>query len=314
MYSPYLYARGSELLILREVSNVGVNTQGLLPILEPVNSDTSSLIRCLTAWNSDIVVILNPYQNDFSSHNNIVALNQQLQQIMVTKPNIIIGVLVQPGVNFQALTQYITDNSNKRIALLYDNTTLTDQEISTLANNLYVHYHIVLNNSLPAHQFSILPRLKIIIVNDCFRKLARNADYNGPEHFTSLHHHLGQNYVGIGDYTITGRVLDLGGGQPSAVAAHLIFKEHSNNSVWIRHFVSSNTQRGGADVATMFLDVADQITNFVPNNINQFGNNIGLDHYYLCSQTIHSPGLAKNKEFQIAHHISFMLDVINQRI
>lgn len=84
----------------------------------------------------------------------------------------------------------------------------------------------------------------------------------------------------------------------------------SNNSIWIRHFVSSNTQRGGAVVATMFLDVADQIANFVPNNLRQFGRNIGLDNYYLCSQSRHSPGLAKNKQYQITHHISFMLDIL----
>lgn len=76
---------------------------------------------------------------------------------------------------------------------------------------------------------------------------------------------MGQNYLGFGDYTITGRVLDLGGGQPSAVAAHLVFKNLQANTVWIRHFVSSNTQRGSSNVTAKFLDVSDQITNLVPN-------------------------------------------------
>ncbi|HGY7882066.1 TPA: sce7725 family protein, partial [Escherichia coli] len=85
--------------------------------------------------------------------------------------------------------------------------------------------------------------------------------------------------LGFGDYTITGQVLDLGGGQPSAVAAHLVFKNLQANTVWIRHFVSSNTQRGSSNVTAKFLDVSDQITNLVPQHPTQFGSNIGLNYY-----------------------------------
>jgi hypothetical protein len=314
MYSPYLFARSSELLSLRDISSTATDVRKLLPILEPVNANTSSLITCLQIWHGDIVVILNPYQNDYSNHNHVTVLNQQVTAMMATKPNIIIGVLIQPGMNFQSLTQYINTNQQHRIALLYDNSTLANSDISTLAAMAAVHYHIVLNNTLQAHQFGLLPINKVIVVNDGFRKLARNADYNGPEPFTNLNQFVGHNYLGFGDYTITGRVFAPGGGQPSAVAAHLIYKELSNNTIWIKHFVSANTQRGGADVATMILDVSDQISQFVPQNIIQFGNNIGLDHYYDCSRRRHSPGLGKNKEYQISHHISFMLDLLNGRI
>lgn len=314
MYSPYLYARGTELLSLRELSTSNVNVTGLLPILEPVNSNVDDLIRCLNQWNDDIVVILNPYQNDFSGGNNVNQFNQDISSLVSSKNNIIIGCLVKAGINFQSLTTWISGITNKRIALIYDNAALTDSEIQLLGNDVRVNYHIILNNSLPQHQYNFIPVNKAVLVNDNFRKLARNSDYNGPEFFTNQHQYVGRNYLGFGDYTITGKVLDLGGGPPSAVASHLIFKELSNNSIWIRHFVSSNTQRGGEVVATMFLDVADQISNFVPNHINQFGRNIGLSNYYSCSQRRHSPGLAKNKQFQITHHISFMLDIINGRI
>lgn len=314
MYSPYLYARGTELLSLRELSTSNVSALGLLPILEPVNSNTGDLTRCLTQWGDDVILILNPYQNDFSGGQNVVQFNQSLSSLVSSESNIIAGYLVRPGVNSQALLNWISSISNKRIALIYENPTLTDQEVQLLGGDARVNYHVVLDNSLPQHQYTYVPSTKIISIVDNFRKLARNADYNGPEFFTNQHHYVGSNYLGYGDYTITGKVLDLGGGQPSAVASHLIFKELSNNSIWIRHFVSSNTQRGVQDVATMFLDVADQITAFVPPKLNQFGNNIGLNNYYTCSRTMHSPGLAKNKQYQITHHISFMLDIINGRI
>lgn len=314
MYSPYLYARGTELLSLRGLSTANINTLGLLPVLEPVNSNANDLVRCLTQWNDDVVLILNPYQNNFSGGHNVAQFNQSLSSLVSSKNNIIVGCLVRPGINTQALINWISSNSNKRIALIYENPTLTDQDIQLLGRDTRVSYHIILDNSLPQHQYTYVPSNKMILIVDNFRKLARNADYNGPEFFSNQHHYVGRNYLGYGDYTITGKVLDLGGGQPSAVASHLIFKEFSDNSIWIRHFVSSNTQRGGADIATMFLDVADQIRAFVPAHLNQFGSDIGLNNYYRCSQIRHSPGLAKNKQYQITHHISFMLDIINGRI
>lgn len=314
MYTPYLFARASELLSLRDIATAGKNVQKVLPILEPVNADPSSLIKCLNIWNGDIVVIVNPYQNEYSNHQNLAYLNQALQPVLAAKNTIVIGVLVQPGLSIQMLNQLVNSNAHHRIALIYDNATLNNTDISSLNANKNIHYHIILNNSLPVHQYQLLHAAKIIIVNDCFRKLARNADYNGPEPFTSAHQFVGQNYLGFGDYTITGRVFETGGGQPSAVASHLVYKELASNQIWIKHFVSSNVQRGGADVATMFLDVSDQITNHVPSNLAQFGVNIGLNHYYDCSQRRHSPGLAKNKEYQITHHINFMMDVLNGRV
>ncbi|WP_145584559.1 sce7725 family protein, partial [Yersinia intermedia] len=205
-------------------------------------------------------------------------------------------------------------STNSRIALLYDNPALTDAEVQLLASNPAVSYHVVLNGRMLPNQSAFLPMSKVIIVNDNFRKLARNADYQGVEYFTNNHQFVNVNYLGFGDYTITGRVLDLSGGPASAVAAHLIFKNLQDNTVWMQHFVSSNTQRNSSNIANKFLDVSDKITNFVPSHLNQYGNNIGLDYYYTASSTRHFPGLAKNKQYQITHHISFMLDLINGRI
>ncbi|MGF6475461.1 hypothetical protein ABIE06_002295 [Pantoea dispersa] len=314
MYSPYLYARGTELLSLREISFASINVNGLLPVLEPVNSNASALATCLNVWNNDVVVILNPYQNDFSNGNNVNQFNHDISQLLTSKNNIILGCLVRSGINFQSLIAWISSCGNKRIALVYDNAALADAEMQLLAGDPRITYHIIINNSLPQHQYSYLPANKTILINDNFRKLARNADYSGTEFFTNQHQYIGRNCIGIGDYSITGKILDLGGGQPSAIASHLLYKELSNNSIWVRHFVSSNTQRGVQDVATMFIDVADQISAYVPNYLAQYGSNIGLSNYYSCSQRRHSPGLAKNKQFQITHHICLMLDIVNGRI
>ncbi|KKF38414.1 hypothetical protein EYY83_18125 [Hafnia alvei] len=314
MYSPYFYARNTELLCLRDIVNKQVNTSGLMPILEPVNADIASLVTCLNAWNSDLIVILNPYQNDYSLYENVTNLNNQLSNIFSTKPNLIMGCLVSSRIDFQSINTWVSGVTSSRIALLYDNPALSDAEIQSLANNPAIHYHVILNGRMLPNQLALLPMNKVIVINDNFIKLARNADYSGVEFFTNSHSFVGVNYLGFGDYTITGSVLDLSGGPASAVASHLIFKDIQSNHIWIRHFVSTNTQRNSSSIANKFLDVSDQITNFVPQNVNQYGNNIGLDYYYNCTRSRHSPGLGKNKQYQISHHICFMLDVVNRRI
>ncbi|MEQ4936795.1 sce7725 family protein [Proteus terrae] len=314
MYSPYLFARAAELLSLREIADNNLNTNGLLPILEPVNANTNSLIKCLNAWSEDVVVIINPYQNDYSKPNNVTKFNQDLHPIISSKNNIIIGLLVRSGITVSYLTQKINSFTGSRIALLYDNASLNDSDMNILASNTAVNYHIIINNSVPIQQHQSLPTNKLIMVNNSFRKLTKNADYSGSEFFTNAHKYINQSYVGFGDFTITGEAFETGGGPASAVASHLIYKNLVDDSIWIQHFISSNTTRGGAPVATMFLDVSDQITNTVPQRIREFGTNIGLDHYIDCSHTRHFPGLAKNKQYQITHHICLMLDVLNNRI
>lgn len=265
MYSPYLYARSTELLCLRDLVAKGVSLNGLLPILEPINVNTRNLLTCLNVWNSDIIVILNPYQEDFSSHNNVLTLNQNLSSVLTNKNNIISGYLIQPNTTINDINNWLNANLNRRVALLYDNPSLSNSDIQLLATNQLISYHVVLNNKMLPNQCALLPLSKLIIISDNFRKLAKNADYNGPELFTHAHQFVGQNYLGFGDYTITGQVLDLGGGQPSAVAAHLVFKNLQANTVWIRHFVSSNTQRGSSNVTAKFLDVSIKLQILFPN-------------------------------------------------
>ncbi|MDW4798887.1 sce7725 family protein, partial [Escherichia coli] len=207
MYSPYLYARSTELLCLRDLVAKGVSLNGLLPILEPINVNTRNLLTCLNVWNSDIIVILNPYQEDFSSHNNVLTLNQNLSSVLTNKNNIISGYLIQPNTTINDINNWLNANLNRRVALLYDNPSLSNSDIQLLATNQLISYHVVLNNKMLPNQCALLPLSKLIIISDNFRKLAKNADYNGPELFTHAHQFVGQNYLGVGDYTITGQVL-----------------------------------------------------------------------------------------------------------
>ncbi len=318
MYSPYLYARGSELLCLRDLVDKSINVSNLLPILEPVNASLDGLNRCLRVWSGDLIIITNPYQNEY--HNNTANLNnltQYLSSCFSSNSRLIKGLIVSSTMNLSFITQWVQSNSTSRIALIYNNPSLSDSEIQNLSSNPAINYHVILNilnNRMMNSQINHIPPNKLILISDNFNKLARNADYNGPEFFSDHYKYIGKNLVGVGDYTITGHVLEPRGGQPSAIAAHLIYKNLQTSDIWIQHFVSNNTQRGGETIERMFLDVAGKIYNTVPPRRSEFGINIGTNYYYDDFQNNHFPGLPKNKQYQMTHHLCLMMDLLAGRI
>ncbi|EKN6165861.1 sce7725 family protein [Yersinia enterocolitica] len=320
MYCPYLYARGSELLALRDLVAKKIDVSTLLPIIEPVKGNTTSLVKCLETWGNahaknSAIVICNPSQIDFHTEpRNVDVLNGEISSVFSKYPSLIKGVLVNAGHTKSQIDSLINGLKGNRIALLYNNPTISDHDFGLLMADLRIDYHVVLNNKVSSMQHSLIPISKFININDNFNKLGRNADYSVPEPFSDEYKKIGTSFIGVGDYTITGRVLELGGGQPSAVAAHLIYKHPANSNIWIEHFVSNDITRGSSDVATKFLQVAKKIVTQASARKTEFGYNIGLQYYNNAHVNSYFPGLPKNKEYQMIHHMCLMMDVISGRL
>ena len=147
MYSPYLYARSTELLCLRDLVAKGVSLNGLLPILEPINVNTRNLLTCLNVWNSDIIVILNPYQEDFSSHNNVLTLNQNLSSVLSTQNDTgdfyVIDLEAMQGITLNYGKEYekVKNDENMKAYFneahfLMENMTKRNQTVLIVANAL----------------------------------------------------------------------------------------------------------------------------------------------------------------------------------
>lgn len=68
MYFPYVYGRRHELLALRSANSKYLTPELVVPIIEPVKSNSGDLIRCLDILgkeNKAAIVIANPTQGDF---------------------------------------------------------------------------------------------------------------------------------------------------------------------------------------------------------------------------------------------------------
>lgn len=312
MYFPYLYARQAELLALRGILSDHRPANLLLPVLEPVLLKAKPLLDCLDEFNSKaraISVVVNPDKHELKKPIDLATWQATVLPGLAKLPHVLPAYKCSSVTTMGQIAAFMASFPGRQVALIYTNTTLSNTDISTLASNTQVSYHIVLNAKMAAAQQILLPAAKLIDIQDDFNKQARNADYNGQEFFTDRHFTLTSTHIGFGDFTCIGNEFTPGGGQPGAVAIHAIFKHPQEmNQIWVEHFVST----GSGPVAHMFMQAATQLTTTVKSRPLEFGRNFALNKYAIfTTPPTHYPGLRVNKTLQIAHHICLVLDVLS---
>ena len=315
MYSPHLFGRRSEFLALRALLTDGGDLGSLVPIVEPVMANTGDLSRCIEAFgkaNTRIVVTVNPRLHEFAGNAPAVkALRKALDDLLKKYESVIPAFRVHPATAKASIDSFLAAYKNRAVALLYSSPELTDAEFKSLADYGPVAFHVVLDQQLSSKQLAMIPVGKLVDTRDHFNKLSRNADYNGRELFTDRHQQVGRSIAAVGDYMMVGRTLEVGGGKAGAVVIHPVFVRAGSREVWIEHFVSDDVDRDVGDVGSKFLQAATKLTRQVRARPAEFGANAALACYQRHVAEATYPGLGKNKEYQIQHHIRTMLSVVD---
>ncbi|MBC3953044.1 sce7725 family protein [Pseudomonas folii] len=318
MYSPYLYARQYELLALRALIKESIDLTKLIPILEPVKTDTSDIRRCMEAFSKkeqNLIVVVNPALNEFSKNPpRQKQFREDINDILAKSPCIIPGLEISAGITEKTLEKFFIKYPSRPVALLLNNPSLDHNELATYTQHVDTQFNITINNKTTTAQNQVIPVKKLIHNNDDFNKKSRNADYGGHELFTDRHNLIADKAAAFGDYTVTGKKFELGGGTPGAVAIHTIYKNSKSSDIWIEHFVSDETDRNEGSPETKFLEAARKLIKAVKSRPAEFGWNSALAEYENHVNLNTWSGLGKNKEYQIRHHISFMLDILNKKL
>ncbi|WNL45793.1 sce7725 family protein [Dyella sp. BiH032] len=315
MYSPYLYARQSELLALRSLLSEGKDLSKLLPIIEPVVTKTSGIVRCIDLFaqkSRPIIIVVNPDKHEFK----VDPRGEKLGKFTSDCTNLFSSAKAIPAYKVSSSTSRNDIDAFLRLykssgpCLIYESPSLSDSYLGRLASDEDIRYHILINNRISSGQAAILPSKKLIDVRDYFNKQDRNADYGAPEFFTSHHNNIGQDFASYGDFTIIGDALEIGGGKPAAVAIHLTYKRRGRSELWVEHFVSDDIDRNTGTAASKFLEAVDKGVAEFTRRRPEFGNDFALSEYERHQRNRSFPQLGKNKELQIHHHIRLVLDAI----
>jgi hypothetical protein len=318
MYSPFLYARQYELLALRALINEGNDLAKLIPILEPVKADTGDIRKCMEAFgkkHQQLIVVINPSLNEFSkSAESQRKFRSDIDDLFLNHPLLIPALEISSPTTTKTLDSFFQKYSSRLKALVHNNSSLSYAELGKYTRHEDILFNITINNKITAAQQASFPIKTLIHINDDFNKLSRNADYEGRELFTDRYNLVENEAAAFGDYTITGRKFELGGGAPGAVAIHAIFRHPNSRDIWIEHFVSDEVDRNAGSPESKFLEAAKKLVKQVRARPLEFGWNSALSEYeqHVINNTW--AGLPKNKEYQIRHHISLMLDILNKRL
>jgi hypothetical protein len=318
MYLPYLYGRQYELLAVRMLLDDKERDPGeMLPIIEPVMSNPRDLLRCVRECEEagqPVAIVVNPHRHQLALSIARRTWQREVYAALEQSPGSTPAVVCGEDAGVQEIGRYLDLFPDREIAVVYQAGRWSPDDIRWIARQDRLRWHIVDVDHVSARLRAAMPRERLILLKDCFNKLARNADYRGREFFTDVHHGLYDIASGLSDYLCLGSQLKVGGFKAHAVAIHAVYRDRDDGDVWIEHFVSTLTSVDEGDVAGKLVDAAGKLMAAVRRRPREFGNNPALRDFQQIAESGDSPGLSVSKKLQMAHHMYLMMDVLEGRL
>lgn len=312
MYLPYLRGKQYELLALRELCILPLDSTKIFPIIEPLKKDLKSVETALMALNRIGIVmqlIVNPEHGDLKG-NTTTVLDFIDKAYGMGLNNIIPTYLISSERDFN----YFQSTASARgyltsgYSLVHLNQISSVTELKTLVNTTAIRFNVI----HVTHQMSLKRGFingGLSLLSDSFNKQKKNADYlNVQSEFFSNDYlyYAGEGFNAFSDYLTIGADYVEGGMLPYAVAIHLTYKDQTSGEIWIKHF-TSDTNDDYSDTPGKFGEALNKLITFIDTE--------GL-HTIACEQfrDYHSrgafPGLGVVKKLSIMHHIQLIQDLI----
>ncbi|MGI2294362.1 sce7725 family protein [Paenibacillus sp. GXUN7292] len=301
MYFPYFRGRQFELIALRELLDLKVMHEKIVPIIEPVKL-SSTLTKTLAMFlneHREIAVIHNPQVGSFKLE---VAKESSLKEIYISQLE-----------NTLIIKSHLINRKSETEILELNTFGVMPQDLLTLTldvDNLE-YFERLFDNS--CGRLNIIPderQLKRsvtnnkVLIEDSFIKQTKNSDYKDkPDEFFSDNHLYfnEEGYVGFSDYSVVGNIYSESGFAPYAVAIHIVYFDTKKN-LRIMHFVSDSNDDIQDPGGKFYEAVRKLYVWSEENTIRTYGLNELVKHYR--NQTY--PGLGTVKKLSIMHHMELM--------
>ncbi|MBU9723438.1 sce7725 family protein [Bacillus alkalicola] len=309
MYFPYLRGRQYELIAIRELAELGLISNLVKPVVEPIKP-TTTLLKTINSFienELELAVIHNPRVGNFSDEYRILS-NEKLKenfQNAFKNPFIIVSHIINEN-SYHELDSLFKDGHTREELLLINND----------GDNID-NYLKIFDNAKP--RFNLIPdatsirrrvRENKVLLADKFDKLVRNSDYLDKEDSYFSEDHLfykDEGYIGFSDYSIVGSEYSESGFAPYAVAIHIVYKDN-NNCFRVKHFVSDSNE-DYRDPAGKFSEALDKLMQWQSDmKINTYAMSEFRKHYEKGTY----PGLGPIKKLAIMHHIELVSNFLDE--
>lgn len=303
MYFPYLRGRQYELIALRELAEMDILNDKIVPIIEPVKVTPTLLntISTLNDKNIKYIVITNPGVGSFivdGQKEKNKDLFSRIQDV-ATYENVYSGLVInRNSVNEVESVLSKGVSADHLVALCFESDNI--ENLAMAFKDITPKFNIIPYS--PA--FRRVRKGERVMIDDKFNKLPRNNDYLecDDEFFSDDHIYCYEDgYAGFSDYSIVGKEYSESGFAPYAVAIHMVYFA-DDNTLRVHHFVSdSNTDI--SDPANKFYEALSKLIEWNKSkNLNTWAMNKFQEMYE--NETY--PGLGVVKKLSIMHHIELI--------
>lgn len=271
MYYPFLRAKQFELKALKDFFQECPDESRIVPILEPVNSNSSALLSALyylVEHKKHFAVIMNPQLGAFE-HSTVNFTLAADSPDIISSDFFIPAYLVHN--NADDVINMLGNKIGNNVMLVFPKGTDTDNEkIKTLVNHQCVKTIVCsFSQSLRSAKNDLLALGKnIVTFEDNFNEQKRNADYlNMEDEFFSqtFRFYDEDHFYGFSDYTALPSSYSGEGMLPYALAIHLTYPLNKNR-INIHHFVS-DSNRNQNNIQGKFFEAARKLVTFYSQDI-----------------------------------------------
>lgn len=310
MYHPYLYGRRSELLALRDVASFMVPDGRVIPVIEPVKEDASSLTitmkKSLEPIRQHVYLIENPVLGDFAKDHRARRRWYEKVEPLFDSSFVYPTFLCSKTATLEELRDFISRFNDRTIGIVLRGSSIADSDIAREVRSISSRTFF-LTGTANESTLGTLGRGRCVPIEDRFPTQLRNADYAGVEVFTDAHlTYARDGYAGFGDYTVLGGVYSEGGGPLGAAAIHLTFARKSSREILVEHFVSDTVAQSIRDNNLKYGEAVAKIPPATRRRSDTFGLTAGIEKYLHAATGGKLPTPGMNKQWSIAHHVDLM--------
>jgi len=316
MYFPLLRARQNELLALRETVEKSISKNKVIPILEPVNEGFRDIIRCsleLNKVDAGYILIVNP-QVGYLSRNQR-KLDQLINELISNNKNIEFAYWLNEGSTIEQVTHFFDKYSEFKTSLIHSSSTKdAEQLVNLIHNNKLFNANFFFKDKVGRKYEHAFSHFDNVILEDCFNKLARNADYDDEEFFSdNVYNYLKDGYVGFGDYSIVGNSYSETGGPAVTAALHLTYEDVDDvdDEIWIKHFLSKPRARVEEDGSTLVSEALPKLVEFIYDHKDTLYISNACEEFIALYESGERTSLGKVKKISIKHHLELMNELLS---
>ena len=306
-YFPFFRGKQNELMAVRELAADITNNGYVIPILELVNSNSTTRISIdrFIEESMPFLFICNPIHGNFSKKpENLV--DNVISQGLCEYDNWVPSLYVDEATALQELETFMEAYDEYPLALVYygrpQRSTVGSRIDAAGAN---IQHHVFMPGRVENDYIQSIPDNQRVLIVDPFRRQLRNADYPAREFFTDQNTVAGnQDDVDFGDFSIVGDHYTETGGPAHAVALHHIHFAENSHSLEISHFISDRTETT-ADTPGKIIEAVTNLTEALDSL--QPNDTRACDEYHTMSEDQQSSGLGYMKRLAIMHHLQVIL-------